>query len=208
MRRFLSACALLSLVVVPAGALQAADLGLITGSEKGTYYQFGLNLQALARQHGLDLAVIPSRGSIENIYAVYQRPATQMGIVQADVLAFVTRVQSDPVLRRIARKTRMVFPLYNEEVHVLARRGITDFDDLADRRVAIGREGAAPTSPPASSSTSPRSRRGRWSRSTPTRPWPSSRPGGSTPCSTWPGTPCGSSGKGWRRPTTWSSCPS
>jgi TRAP transporter TAXI family solute receptor len=36
----------------------------------------------------------------------------------------------------------MVFPLYNEEIHVLGRRGITDFDDLADRRVAVGREGS------------------------------------------------------------------
>jgi len=120
----------------------AAELGLVTGSEKGTYYQFGLNLQALVKQAGIDLSVYPSKGSIENIYAVYQRPATQMGIVQSDVLAFVTRVQSDPVLKRIAKKTKMVFPLYNEEVHLLGRREITDFDDLADRRVAIGREGS------------------------------------------------------------------
>ena len=65
-----------------------------------------------------------------------------MGIVQSDVLAFVARVQSDPVLKRIAKKTKMVFPLYNEEVHLLGRREITDFDDLTDRRVAIGREGS------------------------------------------------------------------
>ena len=40
------------------------------------------------------------------------------------------------------RRLKLVFPLYNEEVHLLGRRGITDFDDLADRRVAIGREGS------------------------------------------------------------------
>jgi uncharacterized protein len=120
----------------------ADDLGLITGGEKGTYYQFGLDLQKLSRSNGMNLAVYNSRGSIENVYAVYQRPATQLGIVQSDVLAFVARVQSDPVLKRIAKKTRMVFPLYNEEIHVLGRRDITDFDDLADRRVAIGREGS------------------------------------------------------------------
>ena len=65
-----------------------------------------------------------------------------MGIVQSDVLAFVARIQTDPVLKRIAKKTKMVFPLYNEEIHILGRPGITDFDDLADRRVAIGREGS------------------------------------------------------------------
>lgn len=123
-------------------ASSAADLGIITGGERGTYYQFGLNMRDLARNHGMDITIHPSKGSVENIYAVYQRPATQLGIVQADVLAFVGRLQTNPVLKRIAKKTRMVFPLYNEEIHILARSDITDFDDLAERRVAIGREGS------------------------------------------------------------------
>ena len=123
-------------------AAAAADLGIITGGEKGTYYQFGLNLQGLAKQKGMSLNVYPSRGSIENVFAVYQQPATQLGIVQSDVLAFVSRVQTDPVLKRIAKKTKMVFPLYNEEIHILGRAGIAEFDDLSDRRVAIGREGS------------------------------------------------------------------
>ena len=29
----------------------------------------------------------------------------------------------------------MIFPLYNEEIHLLGRREITDFDDLANKRV-------------------------------------------------------------------------
>jgi TRAP transporter TAXI family solute receptor len=123
-------------------ALAVESLGLITGSDKGTYYQFGLNLQALVKPQGIDLTVYPSRGSVENIYAVFQRPGVQMGIVQADVLAFVSRIQTDPVLKRIAGKTKLVFPLYNEEVHLLGRRDIASFDDLADKRVAIGRDGS------------------------------------------------------------------
>jgi TRAP transporter TAXI family solute receptor len=143
MKRRLIAIGVLMLAVSALVTIaNAADLGLITGGEKGTYYRFGLDLQKLVMPSGTSLTVYPSRGSIENVYAVYQRPATQLGIVQSDVLAFVARVQSDPVLKRIAKKTRMVFPLYNEEVHVLGRRGITDFDDLSDRRVAIGREGS------------------------------------------------------------------
>ncbi len=137
-RLFSAAILVLAMTSVAAGA----DLGIITGGEKGTYYQFGLNLQTLAKQSGLAVAVYPSRGSIENIQAVYERPGVQLGIVQSDVLAFVSRVQSDPVLQRIAKKTKMVFPLYNEEVHLLARSHVASFDDLADRRVAIGREGS------------------------------------------------------------------
>jgi uncharacterized protein len=135
-------CALTLVVLAGAGAVLAQDIGVITGGEKGTYYQFGLDLQKLAKQSGINVAVYPSKGSVENLYAVYQRPGVQMGIVQSDVLAFVARVQNDVTLQRVAKKTRMVFPLYNEEVHVVGRKGITDFDDLAGRRVAIGRDGS------------------------------------------------------------------
>ena len=142
LRRVVGPALALSLVIALVGVCAATDLGLITGGEKGTYYQFGLDLQKVVKQSGINLSVHNSKGSIENIYAVYQRPGVQMGIVQSDVLAFVARMQSDPALKRIAKKTRMVFPLYNEEVHILGRRSIRDFDDLADRRVAIGREGS------------------------------------------------------------------
>jgi len=130
------------LVAVVAGTSLAVDMGVITGSDKGTYYQFGLNMQRLVKQRDIDLSVYTSKGSVENVFAVYQRPRTQLGIVQSDVLAFVARVQTDPVLKRIAKKIKMVFPLYNEEIHLLGRQGITDFDDLTDKRVAIGREGS------------------------------------------------------------------
>jgi TRAP transporter TAXI family solute receptor len=137
-----SGMALLILLVAASLCPAADDMGIITGGDKGTYYQFGLDLQRLTKPAGVNLTVHTSKGSIENVFAVYQRPGVQMGIVQSDVLAFVSRVQTDPVLSRIAKKTRMVFPLYNEEVHLLGRRGIRDFDDLAGRRVAIGREGS------------------------------------------------------------------
>src|SRR5581483_2978667 len=123
------------------GHAAAADIGIITGSEKGTYYQFGLNLQKLMKSNGVNVTVATSKGSVENVFAVYQRPATQLGIVQSDVLAFVAKVGTDPVLKQIAKKIKMVFPLYNEEVHILGRN-VASFDELAGKRVAIGREGS------------------------------------------------------------------
>jgi TRAP transporter TAXI family solute receptor len=142
-RRLLGgAVAVLGALLVSVSVGHAQDVGVITGSEKGTYYQFGLDLQKLVKASGLNVTVYPSKGSIENIFAVYQRPGVQLGIVQSDVLAFVAKFQGDPVLTRIAKKTKMVFPLYNEEVHILGRRGIADFDDLAGKRVAVGRDGS------------------------------------------------------------------
>ncbi|PYN53395.1 MAG: TRAP transporter substrate-binding protein [Candidatus Rokuibacteriota bacterium] len=142
LRWLLVSAVVLSLAVGLVPAAHAVDMGVITGGEKGTYYQFGLNFQALGRANGINMNVHTSKGSVENIYAVYQRPGIQLGIVQSDVLAFVARVQTDEALKRIAKKIKMVFPLYNEEIHLLAKKGINSFDDLANKRVAIGREGS------------------------------------------------------------------
>lgn len=135
-------CVAMLFILVFANLSFSMNLAVITGGPKGTYYQFGLNLQELVKSKGIYLDVYNSKGSIENLYAVYQRPRTQMGIVQSDVLAFVSRVQTDPVLKKIAKKTKMVFPLYNEEIHLLGQQGLLDFDDLAEKRVAIGKEGS------------------------------------------------------------------
>ncbi len=117
-------------------------MGMVTGGAKGTYYQFGLNLAELVESKGIMLNVANSNGSVENVFAVYKRPNTQMGIVQSDVLAFVAKVQTDPVLKNIAKKIKMIYPLYNEEVHLLGSSNIADFDQLEGKRVAIGQEGS------------------------------------------------------------------
>ncbi|MGD9190994.1 MAG: TAXI family TRAP transporter solute-binding subunit [Desulfobacterales bacterium] len=142
MKRFLTTSLAMILVLMCASVTLAIDMGIVTGGLKGTYYQFGLNMQRLVQQNGINLKVANSKGSVENIYAVYKRPHTQLGLVQSDVLAFVSRVQTDPILKRIAQKIKLVFPLYNEEIHLVGNRDIRDFDDLAGKKVAIGKEGS------------------------------------------------------------------
>ena len=130
------------LFVFTTSAAFAQDMGIVTGSKKGTYYQFGLNMAELVKQKGVRLRVDDSPGSVQNVFSVYKAPDTQLGIVQSDVLAFVAKIQTDPVLQRIAAKTKMVFPFYNEEVHLLANAEVKDFDDLSGKIVAIGEEGS------------------------------------------------------------------
>jgi uncharacterized protein len=120
----------------------AAELGLITGSENGTYYQFGVDLKRLVKPAGIDVTVYPSKGSIDNISALYARPGVQMAIVQSDVLDFIAGVESNALLARIAKSIRVIFPLYDEEVHVIARNEIGALEQLAGRRVAVGPAGS------------------------------------------------------------------
>lgn len=141
-KRWLKWIIAMGIILFSSNLVAAQEMGIITGGPKGTYYQFGLNLKTLAQTHGINLSVANSNGSVENVYAVYNRPNTQMGIVQADVLAFISRSQTDPILKRIAQKTKLVLPLYNEEVHLVGRNDIVSFANLTGRKVAIGEEGS------------------------------------------------------------------
>jgi TRAP transporter TAXI family solute receptor len=141
-RRLARAATMLATVLSPVTGALAAELGLITGGERGTYFQFGQDLRKLARPSGISVIVHPSNGAVDNVVAVSRRPGIQLGIVQSDVLAFVAEQASNPAVTRIAQGLRLVFPLYDEEIHVLARREIAAFDQLAGKRVAIGREGS------------------------------------------------------------------
>ena len=120
----------------------ATDLGLVTGAAEGTSYQFGLDLKRLVKPAGIELAVHSSRGSVDNLAALSERRNVQLAIVQADVLEFIAGGEASPVLAPIARRLRVVFPLYDEVVYVVARGGIADFEGLAGKRVAIGAEGS------------------------------------------------------------------
>ena len=44
----------------------------------------------------------------------------------------------DPEVQQAVRGVRIMFPLYNEEIHVLARAEIKDMGDLAGKKVAVG----------------------------------------------------------------------
>jgi len=124
------------------GLTAATDLGLITGAKNGTYYQFGLDLKRLVKSSGINLIVYPSKGSVDNLAALSGRPGVHMGIVQSDVLDLIAGADARPLLAGIAKRLRVVFPLYDEEVHIVARREIGDFEQLAGKRVAIGPEGS------------------------------------------------------------------
>jgi TRAP transporter TAXI family solute receptor len=137
----LAALIVLVALVTPAAAAAPA-LGLVTGIENGTYHAFGLDLKRLVKADGIAVNVYPSRGSVDNLAALHGRPGVHMGIVQSDVLDFIAGEDGNPLLAQIAKRLRVVFPLYTEEVHIVARRDIAVFEQLEGKRVAIGLEGS------------------------------------------------------------------
>src|SRR4051794_27005318 len=116
----------------------SVQTAVTTGNPAGTYFRFGHDIADLAAHFGVQVEVQPSAGSLENIEAMLHRHGTQLGIVQSDVLDFIASFSEDQELRSTAARMRMVFPLYAEEVHLLARPEIVKLADLAGKRVAIG----------------------------------------------------------------------
>ena len=113
-------------------------LGLITGGANTTAYRIGKDIQALARFYDIELTIHHSRGDIENVVAVYQRPGNHLGLVGSDVLALVNKVEDEPRLKLIANKVKWLLPLYDRDVHLLANANVKTFSDLNGYRVAVG----------------------------------------------------------------------
>ncbi len=122
-------------------AVQAAELekNIMTGGPKGTYIQIGRDIAGLAKSCGQTLNVVESAGSLENFSGVRNRRNTQFGIVQSDLLEYLKTFESaDADVQKAVRGVRIMFPLYNEEVHVLARTDINSLKDLSGKKIAVG----------------------------------------------------------------------
>ncbi len=127
-------------LVLPASA-SAFERNILTGGPTGTYIQIGGDLSGLAANCGIELNVRESAGSLENFLGVRKRRHTQLGIVQSDVLEYLKTYSSeDPEIARAIFGVRIAFPLYNEEVHILAKKDINSLSDLNGRRVGVGVE--------------------------------------------------------------------
>ncbi|MCL6286194.1 TAXI family TRAP transporter solute-binding subunit [Ruegeria sp. 2012CJ41-6] len=118
---------------------QEFEKNILTGGPTGTYIQIGRDISNLMAGCGQTLIVNESAGSLENFLGVRRRRATQFGIVQSDVLEYLkTYSANDPDIARAIAGVRIAFPLYNEEVHILASKDLGSVADLNGKRVAVG----------------------------------------------------------------------
>ncbi len=137
----LGACLMVGAFGGTTAAAQEFGKNILTGGPNGTYIQIGRDLAEVAEACGLTYAIQESAGSLENFLGVRRRSNTQFGIVQSDVLEYLkTYASDDPNIARAIFGVRIAFPLYNEEVHILARRDIASLAGLNGKRVAVGVE--------------------------------------------------------------------
>ena len=116
-----------------------SGIGMVTGSKTGTYIRFGKEISEIAKPYGLNIIVKDSQVSLANIKRIRSTENASIGIVQSDVLGYL---KDQPESAAFANRLRLLFPFYNEEVHLFARKEIQDIKDLQDKTVVIGAEGS------------------------------------------------------------------
>ena len=128
-------------LLINTSAFANPTIGMPTGSTGGTYYPMGQDIANLAAREGLNIEVKPSLGSLENIRRMSSKENAGISVVQSDVIEYLANSKSN-VNKTVLKNLRLVFPLYNEEVHLLARGGIKSLAELEGKRVVVGRLGS------------------------------------------------------------------
>lgn len=116
-----------------AARANAGTVGVVSGGVDGTYIRIAADLAAVL-DDGDRLRVLPviGKGSVQNLSDIIFLRGIDIGIVQSDALAYVL---SENMFPGIANTLKYIAKLYDEEVHVLARREIRSVEDLRGKKV-------------------------------------------------------------------------
>ncbi|GAB6897392.1 TAXI family TRAP transporter solute-binding subunit [Kineosporia succinea] len=115
---------------------------ITTGTTAGVYYAWGLALRDQLREAhpSLDVEVVPSSGSIENLQRLSDGTA-DLAVSAGDA---AERTASENETESGSVPLRAVARIYDDYYHLIVPRGSTlrSVDDLAGHRVAIGDPGS------------------------------------------------------------------
>ncbi|MBS1178901.1 MAG: putative TRAP-type uncharacterized transport system protein, periplasmic component [Proteobacteria bacterium] len=153
LRRLLRVCALTLLATQASIAAAGTPYKIVTASERGTYIQIGRDLaRFVAPGADIDLEVLPSAGSAENIQRLRVEDGVKFALVQSDVYqAFIAQGEAgNKAAADIIRPLRAILPLYNEEIYFIARADspLNFIHEIKDARLNVGplRSGTAMSS--------------------------------------------------------------
>jgi len=116
---------------------------IVTASERGTYIQIGRDLaKYVAPAAGIQLEVLPSAGSAENVRRLRSEPGVKFALVQSDVYqAFLDQADTgNAEARQLIQPLRLIMPLYNEEIYFIARADApyNFVHEIRDARINVG----------------------------------------------------------------------
>ena len=127
-----------SLLFIAAGA-NANDARICTGGEKGNYFYFGSILAKEVKPAGLNIEVISTNGSLDNLRKM-EAGECDMAVVQSDAWTVYRNSNSNSAL-----DLERIGIIFDEYVHLICNKdsGIEDIGDLGKSNVvAIGPNGS------------------------------------------------------------------
>ena len=121
-------------------AVNSGTVGVISGGLDGTYIKIAADLASVL-DDGDRLRVLPvlGKGSVQNVTDILYLRGIDIGIVQSDVLAYA---QQQRLFPGVENAVQYITKLYEEEVHILARKGIDRMEDLAGKVVNVDNKGS------------------------------------------------------------------
>jgi TRAP transporter TAXI family solute receptor len=124
-------------------AFANASFKIVTASERGTYIQIGRDLaRYVAPQADIDLEVLPSAGSAENVRRLRFEPGVKFALVQSDVYqAFLDAAASGRAdAENLIRPLRVILPLYGEEIYFVVRSDspLQFIHEIGSSRINVG----------------------------------------------------------------------
>jgi TRAP transporter TAXI family solute receptor len=90
------------------------------------------------RDH-LRILPIAGKGALQNVTDIVFARGIDIGIIQSDVLAAIKR---NPPFPHVESFLQYITRLYDEEVHILAAKGVNSTEDLASKKVNFGLSGS------------------------------------------------------------------
>lgn len=138
------AAALIAMAVLTAAvAAPPAKYKIVTASKTGTYIEIGRDLATwVAEPAGLELEVLESKGSAENIQRMRFEQGVKLALVQSDVYqAFLDEARAGNAdAGNLIQPLRLVMPLYDEEIYFVVRADspLNAIHQIKDQRIGVG----------------------------------------------------------------------
>ncbi|WP_250510169.1 TAXI family TRAP transporter solute-binding subunit [Caballeronia sp. GACF4] len=124
-------------------AADAVPYKITTGPDRGTYIQIGQDLSKyVADPAGMELEVLSSKGSAENVQRMRYEPGVKFALVQSDVYqAYVDMAASGNTdAGNIIKPLRLIMPLYDEEIYFVVRSDspLKYIQEIKDKNISVG----------------------------------------------------------------------
>lgn len=117
----------------------AGTVGIVSGGADGTYIRIAADLANVLDGESLRVLPMIGRGSLQNLRDIMFLKGVDIGIVQMDARE---QLKAENLQNDAVRRLRYIARLYNEEVHIIASRDITDIRQLDGRKVNIDKAGS------------------------------------------------------------------